>query len=341
MAISYNRRMQNLRERRYDSELQKAILAESFSEKIPDSIKYILESMQPIEDSYNKKTTEAARRVEELISKNLTTPFKVEFRRQGSTVSNTNIKTYSDIDLLALIGSYHYVQEPLKIVSPYTGDAFADIKELRRQIVNILTNTYDEVDSSGSKSIKLVNKGLKRSVDVVPAFWLNIAKYEETWQEYWRGVHLFDFKKSERLKADFPFAHIEQVNDKGNATSDASKKAIRLLKTLKADAESEVKISSFQLTSIAHSIENARYNVPAMSGLDIGLLISEHLGHLLNNPDVRRNVKSPTNVENPLSEESVVPPMRQLKSELDQILVDCSKEINQYTNLKETVKRYK
>ena len=83
-------------------------------------------------------------------------------------------------------------------------------------------------------------------------------QYEETKgernDEYYRGIYLYKFPNGPR-ELDYPFAHIHQVNSKGETTTDGSRRGIRLLKTLRADSDTELKsLKSFHLTTIVHAI---------------------------------------------------------------------------------------
>ena len=53
MKKNYTLRLEKLKKRRIDDQLQKAVLSESFSDiKISESVKYALESMSAIDSSY-------------------------------------------------------------------------------------------------------------------------------------------------------------------------------------------------------------------------------------------------------------------------------------------------
>src|SRR5690606_1778330 len=124
----------------------------------------------------------------------LDTSFGIAYRKQGSVMTNTNIKIYSDIDVLTIIDGYHFLEPALlPPKSPYLGLPNSDISTLRAQSTDIMECKYDEVDTSGSKLIEIANKNLRRKVDVVFAFLYNTKKYEDTLDEFYRGIYLFDF----------------------------------------------------------------------------------------------------------------------------------------------------
>src|SRR6185437_14572769 len=155
MALNYARRLQNLQDRRYDPTIQKSILSESFSKlELPEDLKYLAESMRPIEKSYNEKTITAANNVKTHLDRDLQIGLSKAYKYQGSVMTNTNIRTYSDIDLLTIIDSYYYpeVHDPNNV---YGGDPDSDINQLHKNCIKILESKYDEVDTSGSKSISI------------------------------------------------------------------------------------------------------------------------------------------------------------------------------------------
>lgn len=328
MAIkNYTQRLANLQNRKFDSELNESLISKSFSSKeIPDNVKYLVESMRPIDKKYNEKTIEAASRVQKHLENGFNLHFKRAYKTQGSVTTGTNIKVHSDFDLLTVINSYYYPEESdPKNVYTYS-DPNEDIIELRKQAVNILKSIYDEVDDSGEKSISIFNKSLNRKVDVVFCYWYHSKKYEETKSEYYKGIYLFKFPTKTKIK-DFPFATIENVNYKGDNTSDGSRRGIRLLKNLKADSDLKINLSSFQLTSIVHSIDDELIKYSVGEELKIALAMSKEMEKLINSSIYRKSVKGPNGTENPLEKDETVIEIKKLKSDLDSLIEDSSKEI--------------
>lgn len=325
MAIDYEKRLQNLTARRFDNELNESILTKSFSStSIPKNIKYLMESMVRIDKKYNDKTIEAASRVQKHLENGYELHFSRAYRTQGSVTTSTNIKIHSDFDLLTIVDRYYFLGDGVSNNNPYTdSDPNSDIKSLRRQSEKIMESIYDEVDKTGKKNISITNKSLNRKVDIVFCFWCNSKKYEETSDEYYRGIYLFDFSKEEKI-LDYPFAHISQVNTKGDSTNDGSRKGIRLLKTLKADGD--IDISSFHLTTIVHSIDDNELYYHRGKEINIAKSISSQLELLITNDEYRRSVKSPNGFEKPL-QDNTISAMRKIKSDLDELIADVHKEL--------------
>lgn len=328
-TLDYARRLQNIQNRKFDNELNESVISKSFSStEIPQNIKYLAESMRKIDQKYNNRTFDAATRVQKHLQDNFDLHFNRAYKTQGSVKTDTNIKVHSDFDLLTVIDRYHFLEPGLPNENSYTDSSpDDDIQELRNQSIKILKTIYDEVDTSGAKSISIFNKSLNRKVDIVFCFWYHSKKYLETNDEHYKGIYLYEFPTKTK-KRDYPFAHINNVNHKGNTTTDGSRKGVRLLKNLKADAETGIKLNSFQLTSIVHTIENSSLNYTYGNELLIAKAISDELNLMINEPAHRKLVTSPNGTENPFEKEESVPELKKLKIDLDTLIIDSAKEIN-------------
>lgn len=339
MALNYDRRLQNLQNRRFDSRLNESALSKSFSTSdLPKNMKYLIESMMPIEKTFAQRTIEAATNVQNHLENAYSLHFGRAYRRQGSVETNTNIRIYSDVDLLNIINRYYFLAPSLPNPDPYRdSDPDEDIKEMRKQALKILKGIYDEVDDSNEKCISILNKNLKIWVDVVFAYWYNTEDYERFKSEYYRGVKI----KSRSATPDFPFAHISRVQDKGDLTQDGSRRGIRLLKTLKEDSETKIHlVKSFHLTTVVHSIDNTYLFYQPGNDINIAQAISDKLYRIINDPEYRKSIKSPNGCEQPLTNDELVKELRLIKADLDDLIFDAKSEINTGYTVKNLVKLY-
>lgn len=325
-TLNYTKRLANLQNRKFDKELNESLISKSFSShEIPDNVKYLVESMRPIDQKYNARTLDAANRVQKHLQDGLELHFNRAYRTQGSVRTNTNIKAHSDFDLLTIIDRYFYPQES-------GGDTYTasnpddDIKELRTQSTKILKSIYDEVDDSGEKCVTIFNKSLNRKVDIVFAFWYHSKKYEETKDEFYKGVYLYKFPTKTKIK-DFPFATIHNVNFKGGNTSDGSRRGIRLLKSIRADADIKIDLSSFHLTSLVHSIDDNLLQYSSGQELNIANAMSAQFKKAIEEPSFRKGIKSPNGIQTPLQKDELVAELKKMKADLDTLIEDASKEI--------------
>lgn len=343
-TLDYIKRLANLENRKFDRELNESLISKSFSAKdIPTNVKYLLEAMRPIDQKYNSRTIDAANRVQKHLQDGLNLHFNRAYRTQGSVKTSTNIKVHSDFDLLTIIDKYFYPE--ISTGNSYTeSNPNEDIKELRKQTTKILKDIYDEVDDTHDKCISVLNKSLNRKIDVVFGFWYNSQKYEQTKternDEYYRGIYLYKFPNGPK-ELDYPFAHIHKVNSKGDSTVDGSRRGIRLLKSLRADSDTELKsLKSFHLTTVVHSIENNNLGYTAGNELVIAKSISDELNKLLQDPTYRKGVKSPNGTETPLSKDEIVSDIKKLKEDLDTLIEDSAKEILKSPVIKKAILTY-
>ncbi|WAC39868.1 hypothetical protein [Pedobacter sp. SL55] len=329
--LNYERRLANLKARRFDEILLKADVSESFGRAVvSNTLEYLVEAMRPIGKKYNDVTLNAASNVQSHLEAGFNLPFTRAYRKQGSVMTNTNIKLYSDIDLLTIIDSYVFLAPALlPPKSPYLGDTDLDIVQLRRQATSIMQLKYDEVDTSGNKSINIYNKNLRRKVDIVFSYWYDTPNYLSNNDEFYRGIHLYDFEKKQK-QLDYPFAHIHNVNQKSSSTNDGSCKGIRLLKTLKVDAEKDIELSSFQLTTLVYEMDNVDLYYSRGNELKIAINMSKQMAKMITYPNYRRYIKSPNGMETPFFEDKCVGALNLLKRDLDRLIEDCGGEVNNY-----------
>lgn len=86
-TLDYKRRLENLQNRKFDNDLNKSVLSKSFSRTdFPENVKYLMESMLPIESNYNNKTIEAAQRVQNHLEKGFNLHYSRAYRNQGSVM---------------------------------------------------------------------------------------------------------------------------------------------------------------------------------------------------------------------------------------------------------------
>lgn len=341
MAIlDYNRRLSNLQNRRYDAGLNESALTKSFSNSdIPPDIKYLFESMKPIGQQYNSKTIQAAENVQTHLERELNLHFDRAYRTQGSVKTDTNIRVHSDFDLLTIINKYFYPQTS-NGNNYIESDPNIDIQSLRMQATKIMKSKYDIVDDCGDKCISIENKHLNRKVDIVFAYWYNSDTYQLNKNEFYRGVFLYNFKKSTKHK-DFPFATISNVNTKGDQTNDGLRKGVRLLKTLRADLETEITLlKSFQLTSIVYALDNQSLYYNSGDEVRIAKLVSNQMQNLIDDSSYRKSIKSPNGIESPLFSDETVPELVLLKKDLDLLIEDATKDINKSYTLQRSILTY-
>lgn len=340
MINDYSKRLEQLRRRRTDDRIEKSILSESFRKsELGESIKYALESMKEIDPDYTKNTYVASEKVSENIKKGLEkVPIDIEFRNQGSVETNTHIKLHSDIDLLVILKTFETLERPQEPSNPYKGDPLQDLKQLRDETFRVLDSVYDTVDNSNAKAIKVFPTNPKRMVDVVSANWYNSNEYATNGRrELYRGINIYN-KDEHSRSTDFPFLHIERVNNKEPMTNGGFKKLIRLLKTLKVDADIEIKLNSFEITCALYDIPNEKLNLPEVNQLLLLPVASEQLNKLISNDTYRQSLKSPNGKENAFPNYKKVIELKKLKREVDDLMADIKSDLEtKYLSINESI----
>lgn len=242
---------------------------------------YIRLAMKGVEPEYTQKSKDGGTRVKEHLNNGLS---NVVFRYQGSVMTDTHIKGYSDIDLLTICNKfYHYDATRIRQVlenaedrarfyqssidklqkevntSSYTGNALDDLKNTRLDSERILSEKYSTHDLTKPKSIKIKNLSLNREVDVVIANWYDDVSSIINDKGDYRGIQVYNKDTHSREKADFPFLSIKRINDRSAETNGRLKKMIRFLKNNKANSDHDIDLSSFDINAICYDIKTSEY----------------------------------------------------------------------------------
>lgn len=285
--MNIDRRLERLHARRTDPMLFEASKSyEGYrSLDVPGPVRYIIGSMQPIDSRYTERTIEQGARVREQLKK--VHESRVEYRFQGSVMTDTHIRQHSDIDLLVLEGKFTFCKPPLKATSPYMGDERKDLRELRKASRDKLTSAFPQatVDDSGSRSIEIQGGSLARKVDVVPAAFLDTVEYKETGDEVHRGVKVFD-KTNETFSANYPFRNAHEIGAKDRRCTGGLRKAVRFMKTVAADSDAKCP-SSYDICAIAWNMDTAALSYGMPWDMKIFYACRDYLRLLVNSATLR------------------------------------------------------
>lgn len=239
--------------------LIKSLVSENWEKRASSQphTRYALGAMQAVSDDYTRISIETAERVGKQLKSALTMP--VSFRLQGSVPLDVHIRGVSDVDLLTLDERFLTYSRygALAQINNYTATSLTSLgvlAELRRQAEKALKDAYPAatVDCSGGKCIAISGGSLARPVDVVPSHWNDTIDYQRSREEHDRGVTILNKKIPETLD-NLPFLHIKRVHDADIAVLGGLKKAIRLTKNVKNDAEHEAtaaQLPSFDIAAL-------------------------------------------------------------------------------------------
>jgi hypothetical protein len=362
MARDIDKRLDHLRSRRVGTDrlqrlaadaqleiLAKGALQESWQNRATGKpyTRYALGAMQEVGAEYTRISLETAARVGGRLDEGLTAlDMVVEFRIQGSVALNVHIRGVSDVDLLILDKNYlTYATAGSRSLaglygSPTSRTSVDVLTGLRRESAAILTRRYPAatVDSSGSKAIKIWGGSLPRAVDVVPAHWHDNIEYQRISREYDRGVTILD-SKNRRTIDNLPFLHTKRIGDRDDEVNGSLRKAIRLCKQVKADAEEDgtaVTLPSFDIAATMYHANMAALKWGNIYDLAVLAETQRHLDWLYHNRSQAEQLKVPDGSRVIFDSDVKLAGLTRLSVEIDDLLQEVAREQG---NLSSTVDR--
>ncbi|CAN5297647.1 hypothetical protein BH23BAC2_BH23BAC2_26140 [soil metagenome] len=283
MERNYNLLTESIKERinPENFDIKKSFSDELGTVSYSQVLTYIRMAMKGVEPEYTQKSKDAGDRVKEHLSKELK---NVNYRYQGSIMTDTHIRGYSDIDLLTISDKFYSYDAPkIKQIlesadqreryrqifldkmerevntSSYEGDALQDLRRLRLDNESILVPIYDICETTKAKSIKIKNQNLNREVDIVTANWYDDVTSVINDKGEYRGIQVYNKDTHTKGNADFPFLSIKRINDRSAHTNGRLKKMIRFLKNTKANSHQDIDLSSFDINAICYDIDVEEY----------------------------------------------------------------------------------
>lgn len=319
MARDIDKRLRSLSERRkgtdrigdlaFDSAqevIAKSMISESYVKRAPilKYTQYALGAMQAVDPDYTRISLEEADRVKEQLKKGLAKKsISTEFRLQGSVACDLHIRGVSDVDLLVLDGRYiHYdVNGPKALTNgygdPVAYDTLQALVQLRMESETVLDAAFPaaKIKKNGPKAINVSGGSLRRPVDVVPSNWFDNIAFQGSNAEVDRGVHILNKDVPARI-LNTPFKHIQRINERDQLSLGGLKKAIRLCKNVKADAENDgtrINLSSYDIASALWHANMRTLTVGVAHELAILAEATRHLDDLARRPDFARTLRVP------------------------------------------------
>ncbi|HEX7903187.1 MAG TPA: nucleotidyltransferase domain-containing protein [Chitinophagaceae bacterium] len=283
MPKNYRQLTESIRERLNP---EHHLLTKSFSDELAtisysDLLVFIRTAMKGVEPEYTPKSRDAGEKVKDHLSKELK---DVTFRYQGSVMTDTHLKGFSDIDLLTISEKFYqadnysikqllenserrakFYQSSIDKMqkeinaSSYQGNALDDLRNNRLDSERILKDVYTVCDISKPKSIKIKNLSLNREVDIVITNWYDDIASVINDKGDFRGIQVYNKETHSRGAADFPFISIKRINERSSETNGRLKKMIRFMKNSKNISDHEIDLSSFDINAVCYDIEVAKY----------------------------------------------------------------------------------
>lgn len=305
-----------------------------------DLRKYIKLAMNEVDDEYTSKTIEAGNNAKAHLE---TEQIGIDYRFQGSVMTQTHIKGASDIDLLTLTNkfvstdiskmrtilengtpSYGYVaksrmQRYSDNFSRYLGNYMQDLRELRKSDETILKKWYQYCDTNKAKAVHIYNSNLRRDVDVVASVWYDSIDYViNDKNETYRGVAIYNKKSDKEEAPSYPFLSIANINARSSLTEGRLKKMIRFLKNVRTDSDVDIDLSSFEINAVCYSIPVAEYQ--NMHYLEMVELLWRKMYNLVQNEGVAKQLLSVDGTEYVfVKKPEKLPELKKLKDEVWQI----------------------
>jgi hypothetical protein len=295
--------------------------------------RYAVGAMQQVGARYTEISLETADRVGRQLATGLA--YSMEFQVQGSVPLDVHIRGVSDVDLLALRTDYlTYAVYGARsrggcYTSPSSLTSLDVLRELRRDAERVLRNAYPsaKVDCSGGKCIALSGGSLARPVDAVPSHWWDTIDHQASLQLHDRGVVIFD-KNVPSTIDNLPFLHIKRVGDRDTAVLGGLKKAIRLTKNVKNDAENAAAawLPSFDIAALLYHADATALRAGYSYELYILHETQRFLDWCYRNQDAARQLRTPDGTRAVLDSDRKFAGLLAISSEMDALAKEVAKE---------------
>lgn len=311
-------------------------LEESYQKRSTrEHTRYALGAMQEVDRSYTDNGIKEAERVQAQIATRMSNEgLSCSFRLQGSVPGNIHIRGASDVDFLVLEPRFHHYDPNGSLAlrghytTPYRASVTSTLLDLRERLETVLKEAFPavEVDCAGAKAIQLSGGSLRRDIDVVPASWNDTIAYQASRDEDFRGVNIID-KYVPELIHNLPFLHLRRLKERDLETWGGLKKAIRLCKTLKADAIEDgrqVEISSYDIASALWNAEAQSLQAGIVHELSILAAVTNYFVYLTANPNYARELQTPDGTRKVFDSQGKIDAI----SVLTQELLDLSRNVS-------------
>lgn len=363
--MSIEQRLARLRDRRVGSDrsgrvpldqqiqiLRKRLEQESYEQRQGGRpyTRYTLGAMAEVDADYTRISVESAGRVGNQLATRLPREgIAVEFRLQGSVPLNVHIRGVSDVDLLVIgTRSLYYSPHGAGAIrgeyAPNPSAPLSLLSSIRSTSEGALKDAYPaaDVDIKPPKAIKISGGSLARPVDVVPAVWNDTYEYQRTRLEVERGVCIYH-KTEHRAIENLPFLHIARVSARDDQTLGGLRKAIRLCKNVKADAEEDgrtIGLCSYDIAGLLYHADPAALRAGVVRELAVLAEVQRHLDWCYQNPRESQALVTPDGSRKILDTKDRVDGLLTLSVQVDELAKQVAREHSLELRLVEQIGLY-
>ncbi|WP_321916985.1 MULTISPECIES: hypothetical protein [unclassified Paraburkholderia] len=254
--------------------------------------RYAIGAMQAVGKKYTEVSERTGERVASQLRERLTLAgINAEFKLQGSVPLDVHIKRVSDVDVLAIMKDFcTYSTAGIQALrgeytNPSQRTSSGVLWGLRQQVEFNLDDAFPAatVDKTGAKAVKVSGGSLQRSVDVVPAHWHDTKEYQASGRQADRAVTIYNKNSGETID-NLPFLHIQRVGSRCDSIDGGLRKAIRLCKSVKADSDRDIQLSSYDIAAVMYHADMIALRLGQYSDLAILSETQRHLDTLYRNP---------------------------------------------------------
>jgi len=321
--------------------LAKSRIQESWQKraKTQPHTQYALGAMQAVEASYTEISLETAGRVGRQLNDGLPAHgVYVDFDLQGSVPLDVHIRGVSDVDLLVLDSSFYTYDtsgarsRAGQYTSPTSKTSVGVLSAIRNASIKVLKAAYPAatVETSGAKCIAISGGSLARPVDVVPSHWYDTMAYQSSMQKHDRGVTILNSKTLQTID-NLPFLHIHRMNERDSTALGGVKKAVRLTKNVKNDAEDEsraAKLPSFDVAALMYHADQSALIIGYLYELRILQETQRFLDWCWNNKAQSQQLMTPDGSRRILDTSEKMDGLAEISHEMDNLVKEVAKEQN-------------
>ncbi|PQA78364.1 hypothetical protein [Rhodoferax sp. TS-BS-61-7] len=300
--------------------------------------RYAIGAMQSVGKKYTEVSVTTGNRVADQLRERLAkVNIDAVFKLQGSVPLDVHIRRVSDVDVLAITTEFlTYRVSGVKskrggYSSPSPRSSSEVLRELRIQIEADLDNAFPsaKVDKTGAKAVKVSGASLPRSVDVVPGHWHDTEAYQESGRQADRAVKIYNKRTGETIE-NLPFLHIERVASRCDSIKGGLRKAIRLCKNVKADADRDIQLSSYDIAAVMYHADTNALRMGQFSELAVLSETQRHLDALYRDQDTARKLLVPDGSRAIFDSAEKIGWLYQLSLEMDELLDNVYQECFPY-----------